>query len=614
MIPSIKPKGIGDLKVLKQKLIRYEPGEVAHIENVLATEKRGREHRRLRRTEETVNLEREREEENLRDLQSTERFELQRETQETIKSETAFKAGVEVSGSYGPVEVTAFANFSTSSSKEESDRNSTKFAKDVTERTLSRIVERAREERVVRTLEEFEEKNEHGFDNTHGDENISGVYRWVDKYYRAKVVDYGKRLFYELFVPEPAAFYVFSTRYDLENRVLPVKPAPPVNPGTQVPLTPAHLSRTNYLALLEQYNAAGVEPPPPAAVVIAKALSREFPSDGFWAFANEELKVPKGYQASTGTYRVWYTWEGDPDSKVGVIQIGDNRTQIGIYEGLFFDQEGYLVPISGTGYAIRSFAINIEVICLLQHEYFEKWQVDTYNAMMIAYEKAVLDYEEKVTAAQIQQGTVVGGENPLVNRAIEREELKRCCLTLWSGYAFGEAPGINHVPELPIPLNYPEINQPNAVANTDRIALFEAAFDWANITYELYPYYWGRKKQWVDLQALKSNDPLFERFLQAGAARVLVPVRPAATEAVLYFQLTGVIWNGGPVPPLETTGEPDAALYNSYLEELEGLTEIGDIDRDVAITPDDPDAWLIKVPTSLVWLQSDSRLPSFEEE
>lgn len=612
MIPSIKPKGIGDLKVLKQKLVRYEAGEVAHIENVLATEKRGREHRRLRRVEETVTREREREEESLRDLQSTERFELQSETQETIKSETAFKAGVEVSGSYGPVEVTASANFSTSTSKEESDRNSTRFAKDVTERSLSRLVERAREERVIRTIEEFEEKNQHGFDNSAGEENISGIYRWVDKYYRAKVVDYGKRLMYEFFVPEPAAFYVFSTRHDLENRVLPLKPAPPVAPGTQVPLTPRHLTRTNYLSLLQQYNAQGVEPPPPAEIVIAKALSRELPGDGYWAFANEELKVPKGYRARTGIYRVWYTW--DSDDREAVLLIGDNRLVIGTYTGLLFDDEAYLVPISGTGYNIRTFAINIEVHCRLQPEYFEKWQIDTYNAVMTAYNKALLDYEEKVTAAQIQRGTPIGGENPLVNRAIEREELKRSCLTLWSGYAFDGAPGIHQAPEAPLPLNYPELNQANAVANADRIALFEAAFDWANITYEFYPYYWARKPQWVDAQALESTDPLFERFLEAGAARVVVPVKPAMTEAVLYFQLTGVIWNGGPVPPLESTGEPDAQLYNSYLAELEGVPEIGDIDRDVPISADDPDSWLMRVPTTLVWLQGDSRLPSFEEE
>src|SRR5206468_1152911 len=104
-----------------QKLARYEAGEVAHIENVLAREKRGRHHRRLRQVEETVTTEQEREEENRRDLQSTERFEMETETQKTIKSDTSLQAGLELSASYGPVSLSAYAKFASNDSKEESD-------------------------------------------------------------------------------------------------------------------------------------------------------------------------------------------------------------------------------------------------------------------------------------------------------------------------------------------------------------------------------------------------------------------------------------------------------------------------------------------------------------
>jgi len=220
MKPRIKPIGIAVLKVMKQILVRYEAGEIAHVENVMATESRGREHRRLRQTEEILTVERERTEESERDLQTTERFELQQESQRTIQSETKFEAGAEVSASYGPVQIGAYARFSSSQTKTESDRNAANYAKSIAERSLTRLVERVREERTTRTLEEFEERNEHRFDNT-GGENRSGIYRWLDKWYRAKVVDYGKRLFYEFIVPEPAAFYIFAKTYHFESRPLP---------------------------------------------------------------------------------------------------------------------------------------------------------------------------------------------------------------------------------------------------------------------------------------------------------------------------------------------------------------------------------------------------------
>ena len=125
MSANIKPIGVADLKVVKQRLARYEAGEIAHVENVMATESRGREHRRFRQTEETTIVERERTEESERDLQTTERFELQQESQRTIQSETKFEAGAEISASYGPVQIGAYARFSSSQTKTEirSQRN-----------------------------------------------------------------------------------------------------------------------------------------------------------------------------------------------------------------------------------------------------------------------------------------------------------------------------------------------------------------------------------------------------------------------------------------------------------------------------------------------------------
>ena len=103
----------------------------------------------------------------------------------------------------------------------------------------------------------------------------------------------------------------------------------------------------------------------------------------------------------------------------------------------------------------------------------------------------------------------------------------------------------------------------------------------------------------------------FEKFLKSDATRVLVPVRPSYTEAVLCYQLGGSIWNGGPIPSLSTFLDPDVPLYNSYLSEMEGVADLPDIDQDVDIDIDDPDSWLMKVPTTLVWLQGDSTLPDF---
>jgi hypothetical protein len=612
MRPVVQPIGIADLKVTKQRLVRYAAGEVAHIENVLARERRGRVHRRLRQVEEITVTEREREEESRRDLQSTERFELENETQRTIRSETTFEAGIELSGGFGPVNVTAYAKYANNQSAEESDRNATRFAKEVVDKTVSRLAERVREERRARTFEEVEETNEHGFSS--GRSSVTGVYRWVDKYYRQKVVNYGKRLMYEFVVPEPAAFYLFAQRFNYESKVLPAKPAVPTVPDTNLELTPGAITRTNYMSLVKQSGATGVEPPPPDRIVVTKPLSRETPQSGMhWAFTNEDLVIPKGYRADHGFYWVQYTWRDNPAAFSGALIVGTNNINIGNYPSLdFYDDAVDRIPVSGTGYDIRSFAINIEVVCVLLDEAFEKWQIATYDAVMTAYQRALLDYEERLAAAQVQQGVTIEGNNPAINRETEKEELKHACLWIWAGPDIDLQPAISHLPASPVPDNYPRIIRSRAVQNAEQIEFFERAFDWRNIAYELHPYFWGRDETWLDRNAIKSTDPLLERFLKSGAATVTVPVQPSFTEAVLWYQLTGDIWSGGPIPALESTGEPDAVLYNSYLDEMEDVSDVVEIEADVEILPDDPDAWIVRIPTTLVWLQPGPALPDLE--
>ena len=49
---EIRPLGVGDLKVVKQWLVAYEPGEISDIHNVMLGEEKVRVHRRLEKTEE----------------------------------------------------------------------------------------------------------------------------------------------------------------------------------------------------------------------------------------------------------------------------------------------------------------------------------------------------------------------------------------------------------------------------------------------------------------------------------------------------------------------------------------------------------------------------------
>lgn len=623
-IPSIKPLGIGDLTVVRQKLARYEAGEIAHIENIMAHERRARNHRRLQQYELTTVVEKVHEEENKRDLQSTERFELQQEIQKTIRSETSFQAGVDISGGFGPVKITASAKYATNDSVEESNKNSTKYAKEIVENSVNRLFDKIREERTSRTLEEIEEKNDHEFNNLETDQQFASIFRWVDKYYRIKQINYGKRLFYEFYVPEPAYLYLFTTKYNYENSVLPVLPHPPVNPNTGLPLSPSDITRDLYPWFVMEYHPEEIQAPPPHSIFISKAITRDYQeseANFIWSYSNEDLKIPQGYEAYWITIHST-TLGSDKNPTFFEIEAGAASSFAFLsYTDQFYEKYSVSltplidkIPIIGSGQNFFGFTLNVELQCTLTNETFQNWQLQTYDAIMKAYKKSLMEYEERLAAAQIQEGVKIGGDNPEINRSIEREELKRACITLWTSYQFDNTPCIESGDGTVIPPKLPEIKLGIANSNVELIKFLEQAFDWDNITYEFYPYYWARKDKWIELYALENPDPLFEKFLKAGFARVKVPVQPSFTPAVLYYQWTGLIPQNSDIPALSPSSDPEVRLYNSYLEEIKDEEDLPDITKEIEIRKDDPDTWLVKIPTSLVWLQGDSNLPNLEAE
>jgi hypothetical protein len=120
---EVAPAGVADLLVVRQQLTGYEGADVAHIENVLRGERKAREHSRRQETEVITVSETETTTSDERELESTDRFEMTREASQTIKEDIALKAGLNISGKYGPVvEFSASAEGSYQRSKEEATK------------------------------------------------------------------------------------------------------------------------------------------------------------------------------------------------------------------------------------------------------------------------------------------------------------------------------------------------------------------------------------------------------------------------------------------------------------------------------------------------------------
>lgn len=581
----IKPSGIADLLVVQQQLLKYELGEIAHIENVMLTEEKERTHRNLNREEETFTIESESSKEQERDTQTTERFGVEKESSSVVQEDQSLEAGVTISASYGGmVSISAGVNYATSSSSINSSSMATQYAKSVTDRAVERVKERVRTVRTKTTIAETEETNLHGFNNIAGADHVIGQYHWVDKYYLNKVMNYGKRLMFEFTIPEPAAFYIFAKA---------AKPAEgnsmtmPVSPEELKLKSHTDITPSNYGIFLSAYNVQGITAPPRQFQTVSLAFNNPNTGHNTWGtYSSKDLKVPTGYLAKMAYAKVGSDW----GQAFIMLQVG--RQSLGGKYGYFYsaplDNETDYVPVSAFMNFNTLAYVNIEVLVERSPELLEEWQLKTYSAIMDAYYAKKREYDEKVAGAAVSAGIMIEGNNPLRNREIERTELKKGCIELLTDQKFDAFDAMrNNQPSQ----GYPEFRNIEAKAEGDYIRFFEQAFEWSQMTYVFYPYFWGRKKNWTAISLLEDNDPLFTNFLQAGAVRVVVPVRPGFTEAMLYYTESGNIWNGASVP---TINDP---LYLSIINEIKTATGTLEIEP---VEVGDP--WITKVPTSLVKL------------
>jgi hypothetical protein len=210
------------------------------------------------------------------------------------------------------------------------------------------------------------------------------------------------------------------------------------------------------------------------------------------------------------------------------------------------------------------------------------------------------------------------GGNPDSNRKIERTEIKKACIALLSGYnllAFngvkedsdpnahpppssflGKFPRPDKAPWQPIPAD----GNPGTVEEQGRIIrFFEQAFEWEQMTYFFYPYYWGRKQTWYDKVLKDNDDPIFAEFLNAREARVVIPVRPPFEADLGYFLMTGQIWGGADLPDITDT---------DYLPITEEIKESANAPGD---EKPQGDPWEVRLPTTLVKLRADGKAPAW---
>lgn len=610
-VPSgfgVKQLGIADYKKVEQTTQGYIEGDVAHIENVMARERREKSTRKLTRSEITETESTDSEREQITDTSTTNRFELQSEVAKVLQETKDKNISAHVDGSYGPISFGVAGSLATHSSKEESNKQAMTHAQEITAKATDRIVSKVHNERVAKMIEEFEENNLHEFDNRKGDKHVVGVYRWVDKVFKNQIYNFGKRLMFEFMIPEPAKLHLLGMAENQaqSSSTTLVKPVDPRTyadaPNATVLFNLKDYSKINDTTVKYWSSKFNVEIPEKQEDYIICGESFSVTHDGTSIGRHEgnagagKIELPEGYVTTEGYIN--FTAGKDNDTQIYsgfLVSLGKvNKYFSGNYGGVerdfTFSLPGYVgkVPVSYTMANYFHGNVNASVKCELTAEAKARWQKETFKAIIDAYEDALKDYNTKL-AEENAKGVKIKGENPGFYRQIENMILRKNCIsyiidqnqTAQRTYGKSMSNGQTTFGNYEVQLG----------AELDDYAAFakfiEQAFEWEIMSYNFYPYYWGDRQDWSQLYQYDNNDPLFRHFMQAGMARVIVTVRPGFEEAVRYYMQTGQIWNGGEVPVI------DDELFLSIVDELrqpEGKKE--------------GKAWPTRLPTSLTILQA----------
>jgi hypothetical protein len=241
----------------------------------------------------------------------------------------------------------------------------------------------------------------------------------------------------------------------------------------------------------------------------------------------------------------------------------------------------------------------------------EAWALAAYGRVAERYEQLRREYAQAViqaTANQPTESVSLPEGSRLRLQQIVRTELHRAAIDIMRNapvdfdlvvdYPYANADGTLGV--------QPVIDTTALHAAEPDVRFLQQAFEWEHLSWILYPYFWGRRSEWSRTVVVTHADPDFAAFLNAGTARLQVPVRPGFENLVKHFMETGEVYEGGGLPKM---GDPG---YVAFIDEQ--LTSLGAPGDEVAWPPDAPREWDIVAPTSLLLARSLklSQLPSWD--
>jgi len=556
----------------------------------------------------------------------TEKTELAQTVDSQAQHSSAFNTGVTASGSYGPISITTTVGYNASESSSKSRQLTRNQSADITRKASSRAKKEYKISFRVASAAETEDESVQRIKNPFSDRATRVDYYQLIRKWQVDLFRYGMRMTWDLIIPEPgygliAKILKINELKEKLNQSFDIEKELGISMA-QLSLDPEE-SDTNkkyFGDICTEHGITLSETPPTLSRTYTIDYYKDCVHDGPFSmtdcntgdtstgwYSNELIKerkiyeLPEGYMVSDSVNirctDSWRTAGGDcdrylldlkdvPRGRLWMIRGGGEEKEKP--EGSHIDPDPQHVPVDGYGQwafcpedpgyigfrnydkwkkekrsgfiklditiwniAFAGFNMNIPLRLKPEAEY--TWKLKVWGEIEKNLRYRFEEERQKIKQQLSYIEEELGAQDALSLRKKEREEVMKGVLE-----AFGLSPS-------------EENNRDPRI-----IRFIHHALEWENMLYFLYPYFWadpnkeiGNKVDeehpyWEFKKYLDHPDPMHRAFLKAGAARVVLPVRPGFEEAFLAFVNGSDIGDLPPAPYLEIGKEFESHAKTNY--------------------------------------------------
>jgi hypothetical protein len=614
----------GDLYVPNSKLLTHELSNISRIVNVLGGQFSEilHEHEEITEEDSYSEVENETTEENSLTTSSTEALETAANTHQD--KSTAFSVSGQVKASYGVIKAQVDSSYDNQNTNGSSQSNAQSYARTVVETSRktvrNRVLNQYRKNTRVRDLE----ARKMGLDNRGGSTAVA-VYRHVSEVHEAVLYKHQKHLFARIFIPTPAENYA--------NNISGVLSAASTSPAglkftkgdEKVDLSFTELTKPgaqkgaawideNWLALAAEFGIT--DPVPfPAPKYENKASVKEL---------NAQAKVSETYDSKAITFTVP---EGYLPDSLDVTPMwgandpsNDGDDKLPTYVRITIPKHDiWYIGVTSrakTTKSLSNFSSNdvanfvdgqlqlgvltawtalLHISILMNYRPNDDtkalWRLAFYNQILETADGAPTVEDQLGVSRRVNVLANADAATQMIREELERETIQYVLGTDLNGFdAYHRAPP-------PSGDNYPTLNTEKTNYLQYVVGFLASAFDFEKMSYRFLPGYLGAESNRSKLFDGKNSGEV-RKFLQAGWAEVILPIRRGEEFKLFYMLETGQIWSSSD----DEAPLPNERRYLALSEEIEADRLPSDADAD----PFEIDRWTFNLPTPFEIIQDGS--------